>query len=161
MGNLRTGTSALSTRIRHPGDTVQQDPGIVTACTNPAALSGGSAVLHSYFAANAPGLAPDHHKSPGPWVQPPDSVTTPFVSVRGMVTAECMLDDHGSYLAVTVHSDSSDRRAHDMGGDLVYNDRVLPEWGLHLIDVDLTMGDLLTLLDHQTKAYLARAHVRA
>ncbi len=72
-----------------------------------------------------------------------------------MVTAECVLDDHGSYLAVTVHSNSSDRRAHDIGGDLAYGDHILPEWGLHLLDVDLAMGNLLDLLEHQTKAYLA------
>ena len=32
----------------------------------------------------------------------------------------------------------------------------IPMWGLHLIDVNLVMGDLLRLADQQAKAYLRR-----
>jgi hypothetical protein len=36
-----------------------------------------------------------------------------------------------------------------MGGDLT------PEWGLHLQDVNLVMGDILTLVGKQAKTYAA------
>jgi hypothetical protein len=34
---------------------------------------------------------------------------------------------------------------------------VLPDWGLHLVDVNLTMGNLLDVVGDETRAYLARA----
>src|SRR5262249_62193457 len=92
---------------------------------------------------------------PGPWVKPPQPINTPFVSVPGMLTAECVSDDKGSYLAVTVHGDPAGPRASDIVGDVVVNGQVLAEWGLHLIDVHLAMGNLLDIVGQQSKAYLA------
>jgi hypothetical protein len=39
---------------------------------------------------------------------------------------------------------------------LVVNEKLLPDWGLHLIDINLTMGNLLQLVGDQTRAYLAQ-----
>jgi MinD-like ATPase involved in chromosome partitioning or flagellar assembly len=33
----------------------------------------------------------------------------------------------------------------------------LPDWGLHLIDANLTMGNLVAIVGEQSKAYLAQA----
>ena len=41
-------------------------------------------------------------------------------------------------------------------GDLISNGMVVPMWGLHLVDVNLVLGDLIELVGRQTKAYLAR-----
>jgi len=38
-------------------------------------------------------------------------------------------------------------------GDVVVNGQVLPDWGLHLIDVNLTMGNLLDIVGRQSKVY--------
>lgn len=108
----------------------------VPACVNPAALAGGSAELHSYF--TTPGRA---------WVTP-DTVTTPFVSVPGLLTGECVSKDGFSYLSITVHGDAADPRADDIDGDLT------PQWGLHLMDINLVMGDIVTLVGAQSTAYL-------
>jgi hypothetical protein len=35
--------------------------------------------------------------------------------------------------------------------------QVLEDWGLHLIDANLTMGNLIAIVGDETKAYLARA----
>jgi hypothetical protein len=33
---------------------------------------------------------------------------------------------------------------------------VLPDWGLHLIDANLTMGNLVAIVGDESKAYLAK-----
>jgi hypothetical protein len=130
-----------------PGD------GMQSACTNPAALGGGSGELHSYLGSGGSGIATVNEAKPGPWVKPEQPIATPFVSVPGMLTAECVVNEHGSYLAVTVHGNAAGPRASDIVGDVVVNKQVLPEWGLHLIDVNLTMGNLLDIVDKESKAY--------
>ena len=41
-------------------------------------------------------------------------------------------------------------------GDMVVNGAVLEDWGLHLIDANLTMGNLLSIVGDETTAYLAK-----
>jgi hypothetical protein len=62
-------------------------------------------------------------------------------------------NDSGSYLAVSVHGDPAGPRASDIVGDVISNGKVLPEWGLHLIDVNLAMGNLLDIVEQESKAY--------
>jgi len=38
---------------------------------------------------------------------------------------------------------------------VVVNGQVLSEWGLHLIDVNLAMGNLLDIVGQQSKSYLS------
>jgi hypothetical protein len=124
--------------------------GVLPACTNPAALAGGSGPLHAYLSARAPGLASS--AEPGPWATG-KTVETPFVSVPGLLTAACVSNDKGTYLEVTVHGDPSDPRTDDIVGDVVTNGQLQPNWGLHLIDVNLAMGNLLALVREQSKTY--------
>jgi hypothetical protein len=72
-----------------------------------------------------------------------------------MLSAECVSNEHGSYLAITVHSDPTGARARDIAGDLVFKGMVLQNWGLHLIDVNLAMGNLVDIVRQESKAYLA------
>jgi hypothetical protein len=132
------------------------DPSMVAACTNPAALEGGSGELHAYLTAHGSGIVVDSN-TPQPWVKPEQPITTPFVSVPGMLTGECVVNEHGSYLAVTVHGDAGGHRASDIAGDVVVNGEVRPEWGLHLIDVNVAMGNLIEIVSQQSKTYLAAA----
>jgi len=38
----------------------------------------------------------------------------------------------------------------------VIEERIAKDWGLHLIDMHLTMGNLVTLAKQQSKAYLGQ-----
>ncbi len=127
---------------------------MVSGCTNPAALAGGSGELHAYLGARGSGVVAAElvQKS---WVTPSQPIDTPFVSVPGLLTAECVSNEKGSYLAITVHGDPSDPRTDDITGDVVANGIVLADWGLHLIDVNLAIGNLVDIVGQQSKAYLA------
>jgi hypothetical protein len=128
---------------------------MVSACTNPAALGGGSGELHSYLGSRGGGVVSIAEAPPRPWVTAPQPIITPFVSVPGLLTAECVSNEKGSYLAITVHSDPSDPRTDDITGDVVVNGQVQADWGLHLIDVNLAIGNLVDIVGQQSKTYLA------
>jgi len=129
--------------------------GMISGCTNPAALHGGSGELHAYLRSGGKGIVVDVEANPSPWVKPPQPISTPFVSLPGLLTAECVSNESGSYLAVTVHGDPAGPRATDIVGEVVVNGQVLTDWGLHLIDVNLAIGNLLDIVKQQSKAYLA------
>ncbi len=131
-----------------------QGQDMVAACTNPAALAGGSGELHSYLAAAGRSLGSS--ADPKPWVTPAQPISTPFVSVPGLLTAECISNEKGSYLAVTVKGNPADPRTDDIVGDVVVNGNVQADWGLHLIDVHVAMGNLINIVRQQSKAYLAK-----
>jgi hypothetical protein len=128
---------------------------MTSACVNPAALGGGSGALHAYLGTHGSEIVANVEAKPGPWVKPEQPINTPFVSVPGMLTAECVANESGSYLAVSVHGDPAGARASDIVGDVVVNGQVQPDWGLHLIDVNLAIGNLLDIVERQTKAYRA------
>lgn len=128
---------------------------MVAACVNPAALGGGSGELHSYLSAGGSSLG--SAAEPRPWVKPAQPVNTPFVSVPGLLTATCVSNEKGSYLEITVHGNPADPRTDDIVGDVQVNGQILADWGLHLIDVNLAMGDLINIVREQSKAYLATA----
>jgi hypothetical protein len=122
------------------------------ACVNPAALAGGKALLHSYFsrrpggAVAAVGGAAD--AGDARWVDPAKGeITTNYVTTPGLVEGECVERDGASYLAVSVKADPADPRADDIGGDLT------PDWGLHLLDIGLVMGDMVELVGRQVAAF--------
>jgi hypothetical protein len=127
--------------------------GTVAACTNPAALGGGKGELHSYL--NAAGRNGDNGE-PTAWVSPPQKIETTFVSTPGLLSAECVSNEHGSYLEITVNGDPKDPRTDTIAGDVVTNGQVQANWGLHLIDVNLAMGNLVDIVGEQAKAYTNR-----
>jgi hypothetical protein len=124
------------------------------ACTNPAALGGGSGELHAYFAREGRHIVGT--TQPKPWVTPPQPIDTPWVSVPGLLTAQCTSNENATYLEVTVHPDPAGKRTNDIIGDLGANGQVLAEWGLHLVDMNLAMGNLVDLVGRQTKAWMSR-----
>ena len=91
-----------------------------------------------------------------PWLTPAQPINTPFVSVPGLLTAECISNEQGSYLAVTVHGDPADPRTDDIVGDVVRDGQVQADWGLHLIDVHLAMGNLIDIVRQQSRSYLSK-----
>ena len=131
------------------------EEGMQAVCANPAALGGGSGQLNAYLSAGRISTGSDGPREPFDWTAPPKPIETAFVKVPGLLSAECVADEHGSYLAVTVHPAPGGARTNDISGDVVVNGKVLEDWGLHLIDANLTMGNLVAIVGDETKAYLA------
>ena len=85
------------------------------------------------------------------------TVDTPWVSVPGLLTAKCASNENASgYLEVTVHGDPADPRIDDIVGDVTSAVKSA-NWGLHLIDVNLAMGNLLDIVAAESKAYVAKS----
>ena len=141
--------SARSLFGRVPGE------GMEAACTNPASLAGGTGALQSYFSATGSVFEGTAAK-PFRWVQDASPFGTPFVSVPGLLTAECVADANGSRLVVSVHPDPADPRADDIPGDIGAGTPAQAQWGLHLVDLSMSMGNLIEIVTRQSAAYRAR-----
>jgi hypothetical protein len=112
------------------------EPG-VALCVNPASPAGGAAALSPYWSSDGAlldvtGLG----------------VTDPYVTFPGLLTGECVVRNGFSILEVSVSDDPADVRFDTLDGRLAAN------WGLHLIDLHLTMGDVVRLVASQRAAYL-------
>jgi hypothetical protein len=120
----------------------------VAGCVNPAA-PGSSSELDAYFPANAGASILDAlgagAEGPG-WVEGAE-IDTPFVRVSDLVTGECTEQGNFTYLSVDITGAGDGPRADDVPGDLS------PEWGLHLVDVNLVMGDVVANVAAQAAAY--------
>ncbi|MGA2551313.1 MAG: DUF3089 domain-containing protein [Burkholderiaceae bacterium] len=130
--------------------------GMEVACTDPVALSGepiGS------FLPTRRNLLGQPQETQG-WSEFIQGIATPFVSLPGLIDAHCVSSDEGSYLAISVTRASGDPRPSDIPGDLLVQGRLLSDWGLHLIDVNLALGNLIEIVEEQGRAYRLR-HSRA
>ncbi|OQW78559.1 MAG: lysophospholipase [Proteobacteria bacterium ST_bin14] len=136
---------------------VVAQPGMVAACTNPAMLAGGKAITDNYLGATGAGIA---SAKQGPWTADGAAVTTPFVKAPGLLSAECVANGKFRYLAVTVNAVPSDPRTDTIVGDVSVGGQVLADWGLHLIDMPVVMGNLITLSATQAKTWLKRPGAR-
>lgn len=125
------------------------EPGMAAGCVNPAALAGGRAVTNAIFSTAGAGGS----SSPQPSWTTTGTMSTPFVKVPGLVAAQCTSQGGFDYLAVTTNADPADPRADRLGGDVVANGAILADWGLHLLDMPVVMGDLVELADQQALAW--------
>ena len=130
-------------------------PGLVAACVNPANLAGGSGELHAYLASGAHQIAAG--AAPAPQWAKGKTIDTPFVSLPGMLSAKCVTTDGFNYLAIHVTPDPTGGRTSDINGDVVVGGHVMSDWGLHLIDANLNMGNLVTLVREEGRVW-AQAH---
>ena len=108
--------------------------GVQVLCTNPAALQGGKATLDPYFpVAN---LAPAHRQVSTPWAEYPD-----------LYSGQCLSASGATWLQVSKIS-PGDRRLNlpQAGG---------PQWGYHVADVNLALGNLVQDVQAQEAAYQA------
>ncbi len=62
-----------------------------------------------------------------------------------------------SYFAVEVNADPDDPRTDDIAGDLIIDGELYSAWGLHLVDVNLVLGDLVEMVRLQGHAYVNAA----
>lgn len=126
------------------------DAGMVAACTNPAALGGGKAVTDAILGTKGAGTG---SATMGPWTSDNLPVTTAFVKVPDLISAECVSKDGFDYLAVTVNANPADPRTDTIVGDVMVGGVMLKDWGLHLIDMPVEMGNLVDLADRQAAAW--------
>ena len=82
-------------------------------------------------------------------------VSTPFVSVPGLLFAHCVHSPPFTYLAIQIRSQPGGARSSQIGGDVVIGGVVQRDFGLHLIDVNLAMGDLIRIVRLQMAAWKA------
>ena len=149
--------SAFRSTVTPPGNTLfghSADPAMSGSCTNPVTLGDGSAQLRAYLSGGGRMIAMGGGALK-PWATD-KTVDTPFVSVPGLLTAQCKTNEFATYLEITVNGDPADPRVDDITGDLGAAAKPLANWGLHLIDVNLAMGNLLDLVEAQSKVYRSR-----
>jgi len=114
-------------------------------CVNPADPADGAvaAPLRPYFRTE-PFPGPVGRDAPSPY----DDVSTPWATLPKLYTAECAQADGASWLQVnrlTAPDDDRPQVQNVLG----------PTWGLHLVDVSLTLGNLVDLVRAQSQAFRA------
>ena len=124
-----------------------EEQGQHAACVNPAELDGSNGLLKAMLPAGP--VLPDLMAAPGPWTTDNAAIETPFVMLPGMLSAACVRQGPLNYLAVTIAADPADKRTDTIVGDMVVDGSMRPEWGLHLIDMHLAMGNLVEIVRRQ------------
>jgi hypothetical protein len=114
-------------------------------CTNPAALRGGNAAMKTYL-----------RSEPFPGVigllliemygGPPPSAPTPWIQPQDHYKAYCAHANDANVLMI--EPIGSARRLHPAPD---------PSWGLHLADGNIALGDLVSVVGAQERAYLNKA----
>ena len=126
-----------------------QVPGMKVACVNPAAIDGGSGPADAYFPAKPITLSEQPQII---WARGKE-ITSPFVQVPGLVTAQCVDRGGSQYLALTIHSNPADPRTDQIPGDVVQGGKVALDWGLHLIDINANIGGLISVVAAQRSKF--------
>jgi hypothetical protein len=129
------------------------DPATRAVCVTPMELLGEGPALEAYFPTDVPGaLATFFEAEGGPFADPDsaDPIETPLYAMPGLLEGRCKDEGAFSYMEAIILADEEDARADDIAGDLS------PGWGLHLVDMNVAMGNLQRLGARQAAAYLAR-----
>ena len=132
-----------------------QNPAMEAVCTNPANLA-GKGEFKAYLSNTAAQIA--NSAAAGPiWVKGKANPTTPFVAVPGLLSGQCVSKNGFNYLEAHVNADPADPRTDTIVGDVVGpGGQVAADWGLHLIDANIAMGNLVDVVGQESKAYLAK-----
>jgi hypothetical protein len=110
-----------------------ESTGVQVLCTNPANLAGGSGPLDPYF------------PTPGT-TGASTAVTTPWVEYPDLYTAQCQSSGGATWLQIDDIAGSSDRRPQ-------VTEILGPQWGFHLEDVNLALGNLVQIVSEEEAAY--------
>jgi len=135
FGRPGTGVSGLA-----PGAS-GDSAGLQVLCVNPASPSGGAAPLVPYFpsAQTTAGLGSEASEAP--------KVSTPWVTEPDLYSGRCQYQDGASWLQVSAPLNAGDTRP-------VVAQTLGPTWGLHLVDVNISLGNLVSLVGAEGRAYL-------
>lgn len=127
--------------------------GFRAACVNPANLAGGKGEPESYFITKG-FLNGSGGDIPPEWVRPMRPIGTFFVKTPGLVSTECVRNGDFDYLALHVNAVPTDPRTDELGGQIIRRTGVDTSWGLHLLDVDHSIGTLIRIAGKQGETYL-------
>jgi hypothetical protein len=122
-----------------PGQGVSLQSGQTTkagqqvACVNPVNFGAGPGALLPYFPTST-------SRTPGV------RVTTPWVTYPGLYKAQCMSGGGATWLQITAQHSPGDPRP-------TVSAVLGPDWGLHLDDVNLALGDLVHDVSLEEAAY--------
>jgi len=114
-------------------------PNLRIMCVNPASLAGGRAPLDPYLPSLVLAFLPASHSL---------RVTTPWVAFPGEYTGGCETSGDATWLQVS-HAGGPDRRP-------VLGRLQEPVLGLHVLDVNIALGDLVQLVRAEAAAYRRR-----
>lgn len=128
-----------------------QTPDREVVCVDPAGLMGGDSA-DAIFSTAGVGSSSQVVTE---WAQGEPLPTTLFTSVPGLVQTRCISEGGASYLQVSVAADPDDARVDDIPGDVLAAGNRLDDWGLHLVDMPVVMGDLVALTARQYAAWEA------
>ncbi|HWE09305.1 MAG TPA: DUF3089 domain-containing protein [Solirubrobacteraceae bacterium] len=120
-------------------------PGDQVLCTNPAALAGGAAKIDPILPSRpfAPGTLIAAATSLLHLTQP--KVGTEWISEPGAYRAHCSSAGGADVLQIT-----------PLGGAQTPTPSPTPAWGLHLLDANIEMGNLLSVMRSEAAAYTRR-----
>jgi hypothetical protein len=121
------------------------EAGSEVLCTNPAALGGGSAKLTP--------IQPSEPFAPGTTIAgavaalgvPTPKVSTAWRAFPGSYRGRCSSAGGADVLSIS-----------SLGGAPVFNPSPTPQWGLHLVDANIALGELVSVVRAQGAAWLAR-----
>lgn len=121
-------------------------------CTNPANLARSSeyGLLRSYFPTAPSGMMDGGARFI--WTDPPQPIAAPFVTTPGLVSARCVTEGNRTWLAIRVNAEPGPR-IDDIPGDVEAGGQVQADWGLHLVDVQAAIGDLVDIARRQGAVY--------
>jgi len=139
-----------------PAEMKERISGQQTVCTNPAALGGGVGVLKPYLSTSGETIIPSLTGEQGAWRRDHRAIPSPFVTEPGLYYAQCRADAHGAFLAVSTRPQPMDARTGSFVGDWMVGGVPEPTMGLHLVDLNLTSGNLVDVLRHQVASLRAK-----
>jgi hypothetical protein len=108
-------------------------------CVNPAAPAGGSGILRPYFPTTGLSLLVG-----GAAATP--LAATPFVSYPGEYSAHCQSTGGATWLQIDRTGGTNDHRPAVARSQS-------PAWGLHVVDVNIALGNLVDLVGSQSAAF--------
>jgi hypothetical protein len=119
----------------------QPNANLRVLCVNPASPSGGTGALDPYFSTTPlPGALGAVVGVGLP------SAPTPWLAYPGLYTARCESSGGADWLQVDTTNIAGDER-------WVVSQVLGPAWGLHLVDVNIALGNLVELVRQQTAAF--------
>jgi hypothetical protein len=109
-------------------------------CVNPASPSGGTANLDPYFPSTSTTLGISGTAIGAP------HVSTPWLTEPDLYSGQCEYKDGASWLQVSAPVTPGDKRS-------IVTQSIGPTWGLHLVDVNIALGNLVDLVRQEATAF--------